>query len=272
MAGASEIFGLYESPGSDVTSHVRKLLETSAPGQFEVVNLSTPGMSIPRIVELYERSIRKFDFDAILYYPSPAMYLDVEPPGFRRPVPGISARMSALDSFDWELRLPGKTWDMLRERLPPRLQVKLKWYQIEKRRKKFPKEWVWERYAPEERVTLFREHLLELINALEQEGTRVIIATHANRFRDIPTAGDEAYMVGWIRFYPRASGEALLDMEQKGNQAIRELARKHHLMVAEVEKEVGKDPDRYADFVHFTDSGAALAAKAMKESILYRYR
>jgi len=59
------------------------------------------------------------------------------------------------------------------------------------------------------------EHLLELINALEQEGTRVIIATHANRFRDIPTAGDEAYMVGWIRFYPRASGEALLDMEQK---------------------------------------------------------
>jgi len=272
VAGASEIFGLYESPGSDVTSHVRKLLETSAPGQFEVVNLSTPGMSIPRIVELYERSIRKFDFDAILYYPSPAMYLDVEPPGFRRPVPGISARMSALDSFDWELRLPGKTWDMLRERLPPRLQVKLKWYQIEKRRKKFPKEWVWERYAPEERVTLFREHLLELINALEQEGTRVIIATHANRFRDIPTAGDEAYMVGWIRFYPRASGEALLDMEQKGNQAIRELARKHHLMVAEVEKEVGKDPDRYADFVHFTDSGAALAAKAMKESILYRYR
>jgi len=43
-------------------------------------------------------------------------------------------------------------------------------------------------------------------------------------------------------------------------------------MVAEVEKEDGKDPDRYADFVHFTDSGAALAAKAMKESILYRYR
>jgi len=49
-------------------------------------------------------------------------------------------------------------------------------------------------------------------------------------------------------------------MEQKGNQEIRELARRHHLLVVEVEKEVGKNPDRYADFVHFTDSGAAMAA------------
>lgn len=272
VAGASEIFGLYESPGNDVTSQLRKMLERSAPGRFEVVNLATPGMSIPRIVELYERGIRKFDFDAILYYPSPAMYLDTEAPSFRRSVPGISENVSASDSYGWNLRLPGKTWDMLRERLPTRLQVELKWYQIEKKRQEFPKEWVWEHHAPQERVTIFREHLEELIKLPKKDGTRVILATHANRFRDISTERYGKHMVGWIRFYPRASGESLLDMEQKANQVIRELGVKNNIIVVDVEKSVGKDPHQYADFSHFTDSGAALAAEAMKDSILSRYR
>ena len=272
IAGASEIFGLYESPGCDVTSQVRKLLERSAPGRFEVVNLATPGMSIPRIVELYQRWIRKFDFDVIVYYPSPAMYLDTEAPSFRRSVPGIADRMSASDSYDWNLRLPGKTWDMLRERLPTRLQEDLKWYQIEKKRREFLKEWVWEHHAPEERVTIFREHLAELINVFDRDRTRLILSTHANRFRDISTERYEKHMVGWIRFYPRASGESLLDMEEKANQAIRELGVNRNIIVADVEKSVGKDSNRYADFSHFTDSGAALAAEAMKDSILSIYR
>jgi lysophospholipase L1-like esterase len=271
VAGASEIFGLYESPGNDVTSQLRKLLECSAPGGFEVVNLSTPGMSIPRIVELYERWIRKFDFDVILYYPSPAMYLDVEAPGFRRSVPGKSEHVSASDSYGWDLRLPGKTWDMLRERLPTRLQVELKLYQIERKRRVFQKEWVWEHHAPQERVTIFRDHLLELINMFQQDGTRVILSTHANRFRGISTESYDKHIVGWIRFYPRASGESLLDMEQKANQVVRELVDNNSISVVDVEKAVGKNPDHYADFVHLTNSGANLVAKAMRDKIFALY-
>jgi hypothetical protein len=272
VAGASEIFGLYESPGNDVTSQLRKMLESSAPGHFEVVNLATPGMSIPRILELFERWIRKFDFDAIIYYPSPAMYLDAEPPSFRKSVPGITAPISVSNSYEWNLRLPGKTWDMLRERLPARLQVELKLYQIERKRREFPKEWVWEHNAPQERVAIFREHLLKLINIFQQDGTRVILTTHANRFRDSSTERDGKYIVGWNRFYPRANGESILDMEQKANQVIRELGVKHNIFVVDVEKLVGKDPQKYADFSHFTDSGAAMAAEAMKGSILSLYR
>lgn len=272
VAGASEIFGLYESPENDVTSQLWKMLESSIPGRFEVVNMATPGMSIPRIVDLHERWIREFDFDAILYYPSPAMYLDTEAPSFQRSIPGITERVSASDSYDWSLRLPGKTWDMLRERMPTRLQIELKWYQIEKKRREFPKEWVWEHYAPQERVTIFREHLSELINKSKQEGTRVILATHANRFQDISSEKDGKHMVSWIRFYPRASGESLLDMEEKANQVIRDLAVKQNIIVVDVEKSVGKDPKQHADFSHFTDSGAALAAEAMKDSLLSLYR
>jgi len=161
---------------------------------------------------------------------------------------------------------------MFRERLPARLQVELKWYQIERQRRKFPKEWVWEHDAPEERVTIFREHLAELINMSKKYRTRMILSTHANRFRDVMAERYGKHMVGWIRFYPRASGESLLDMEQKANQVIRELGEKHNITVVDVEMSVGKDPTRYADFSHFTDSGAAMAAEAMKDSILSIYR
>jgi lysophospholipase L1-like esterase len=200
------------------------------------------------------------------------MYLDTEAPGFRRSVPGIPESGSASDFYDWNLRLPGKTWDMLRERLPNRLQVDLKLYQIERKRREFPKEWVWEHHAPQERVTIFREHLEKFINISKKDGTRVILATHANRFRGISTERDDKYMVSWIRFYPRASAESLLDMEKKANQVMRELVVKHNIIVVDLEKSVGKDPQQYADFSHFTDSGAALAANAIKDSILFRYR
>jgi hypothetical protein len=271
VAGASEIFGLYESPGCDLTSQVRKQLERSAPGRFEVVNLATPGMSIPRIIELYERWMRKFEFDAIVYYPSPAMYLDGQAPALRKTIPGRTVNDTGSTRHALDLRLPRKTWEMLRERLPVRLQVEMKRYQIARKRRNHPENWVWERHTPPERVRLFHDHLQELITTFQGDGTRTMIATHANRFRNVSTDMNDPYMVGWIRFYPRASGGSLLDMEEKANMIIRELAGHFPVTVVDVEKEVGKDHAHYADFVHFTDSGANLAAGAIAETILSLY-
>ena len=272
VAGASEIFGLYESPGCDITSKLRILLDKSSPGKFEVVNLATPGMSMPRIVELYEGWIWKFDFDALIYYPSPAMYLDAKAPEFQKVVTNNSASGIEQNTYVWNLRLPRKTWEMVRERLPAWLQIKLKWYQIERKRRNMPEEKVWRKNAPDERLILFHEHLKALMNILQKNGTRVIIATHAHRFRNDSTNENDPYMVGWIRFYPRATGASLLDMEHRSNQVIRELPVNYPVIVSEVEKKVGKNPDHYADFVHFTDSGAALAAESMRDSIFSLYR
>lgn len=272
VAGASEIFSLYESPGGDVTSRLRELLEQSVPGRFEVVNLATPGMTIPSFIELHERWIHKFDFDAIIYYTSPAMYLSASAPGFQGSNKGKHEHLASLESSGLDPLLPGKTWEMLRLRLPVWIQVKLKWYLIERERRRYPNGWVWDHGAPDERIALFREHLLDLIGAVEHGGTRVFIATHANRFRNLSTEEDSRYMVGWIRFYPRATGESLLDMEQKANHVIRDLGVKQDIPVVDVETAVGKDPDRFADFAHFTDCGASRASIAMREKILSLYQ
>jgi hypothetical protein len=259
VVGASEVFGLYESPDEDVTAQLRQQLSASAPGRFEVVNLAAAGMTPPRMRELFERWAGRFGFDVVVVYPTPAFYLDVDPPA-RTLEPHTADGANARGAFS--LRLPDKVWRALRELLPAGLQAWLKRVQIDKVRHAHAPEWVWSA-APPERVALFESDLLELVESIERNGARVILATHASRFTSPLRAADEANMVGWIRFYPRASAEGLLDMEQKANDALRGIAHGRGLAIVDVQQAVGKDSRHYADFSHFTDAGAARAAEAL---------
>jgi hypothetical protein len=268
IAGASEVFGLYESPEMDVTAQLRARLAEAAPGRFEVVNLASAGMSLPRMRELIERWAARFDFDVIVVYPTPAFYLEDQPPRRasqpRRTTPPGPTPRSAL-------RLPNKVWQAARQSLPAVLQAWLKEREIEKSRQAHPPGWVW-REAPAERVALFESDLREVVVAVEQVGALPVLATHAHRFR-APLQGAERHqMVGWIRFYPRATAECLLDMEQQANVAVRRVAVEKDLAVIDVQAAVGKDAGRYADFSHFTDAGATRAAAAIAAELLGGHR
>jgi hypothetical protein len=75
-------------------------------------------------------------------------------------------------------------------------------------------------------------------------------------------------MVGWIRFYPRATAETLLDMEQQAQAIVQRVAGDLGLSVVDVQAAVGKEPGLYADFSHFTDQGATRAAAALAAELL----
>jgi hypothetical protein len=256
IAGASEVFGLYESPDKDVTAQLRQQL-SAAPGRFEVVNLAAAGITPPRMRELYERWAGRFGFDFVVIYPTPAFYLDLDPPARTQ-----GPRRAAGPPEGFSLRLPDKLWRALRELLPAGFQAWLKRLQIERVRRAHGPEWVWSQ-APPDRVALFESDLVELVRSIERSGARVILATHANRFTSAQRPGDEAAMLGWIRFYPRATAECLLDMEKQANDAVRRLGRERGLSVVDLEQLAGKDPGSYADFAHFTDEGASRVAAAL---------
>jgi hypothetical protein len=259
VAGASEVFGLYESPDKDVTAQLRQQLSASAPGRFEVVNLASAGITPPRMRELFERWAGRFQFDVVVLYPTPAFYLDIEPPN------RVSRRPSAADAVvtsRFSARLPDKLWRALRETLPARLQTAMKHSEVERVRRAHAPGWVWNA-APRERVELFATDMAELVDVVTRTGATVMLATHANRFPSPPRTEDAAQMLGWVRFYPRASPECLIDMEQKAEEAIRRLGSERGLAVVDVQAALGKDPRYYADFSHFTDAGAARAAEAL---------
>src|SRR4029453_12341850 len=115
VAGASEVFGLDESPDKDVTAQLRQLLSASAPGRFEVVNLASAGITPPRMRELFERWVGRFGFDVVVVYPTPAFYLDDDPPP-RTLAAHAGHGASAPEAIS--LRLPDKLWRALRELLP----------------------------------------------------------------------------------------------------------------------------------------------------------
>jgi hypothetical protein len=151
VAGASEVFGLYESPDRDLTAQLRSLLEAAAPGRFEVVNLATPGMTPPRIRELFDRWAVRFDFDVIVVYPTPAFYLDIVAPPrtLERPPASVVAGHPMLS-----LRLTNQLWAAGRQLLPAGLQSWIKRALVERVRRRHPPQWVWN-VAPPERVKLF---------------------------------------------------------------------------------------------------------------------
>ena len=79
VVGASETFGLYESPGNEYPAEMQRQLRRG-PKQFEVINAACAGMSPPRIAQLLDSLLGRFRPDYLLYYPSPQFYLDEQPP------------------------------------------------------------------------------------------------------------------------------------------------------------------------------------------------
>jgi len=258
LAGASEVFGLYESADKELAAQLQAQLTAAAPGRFEVVNLAAAGMSPPRIRELFERWAGRFEFDIVVIYPTPAFYLDVEPPKHDLAPP----QAVPVGRASFKPRLPDKLWRALREALPAALQSRLKRAEVERVRGAHPPEWVWNEVPPD-RVELFASEVRELVDTIERTGARVVLATHANRFGSPLRAEDEAQMTGWIRFYPRASPECLVDMERKAEGVVRQIGRERGLEVVDVQAALGKDPRYYADFSHFTDDGAARVAATL---------
>jgi hypothetical protein len=262
LAGASEVFGLYESPDKELAAQLQAQLNLAAPGRFEVVNLAAAGMSPPRIRELFERWAGRFAFDVVVLYPTPAFYLDVEPP--KHDLAPRAAVVASRTTF--KPRLPDKVWTSLRQALPAALQSRLKQAEIDRVRRAHPPDWVWSK-APPERVALLGSDLRELVETIERSGARVVLASHANRFGAPLSAEDESQMTGWIRFYPRATSACLIDMERQASQVVRQIGRERGLEVVDVQAALGKDPRYYADFSHFTDEGAARVAAALADPL-----
>lgn len=265
VVGASETFGLYESPGREFPAQMQEILDKIEPGRFQVINAAAVGMTPPRIREYFHQWLTRFAIDVLVFYPTPVFYLDRQPPRETNLEP-VARPPSPVPQHWSDLRLPQRLWVTLRQRLPDTFQTRLKEYVIALRRREIPHT-PWEQ-APTDRAALFRRHLVELATDVQDAGVALVLATHANRFGDDWRKNDRDQMIGWVRFFPDAAPEGLLDMDARGNATIRAVADEFGLPVADVAAAVRKSPDRFADFAHFTDLGAREAADAMVKAVL----
>lgn len=266
VMGASETFGLYESPGMEFPTQLQNILDKEYPGRFQVINAAIPGMSLLTLTQYFQNWIRQFMPDIAILYPAPISYLVTEAPqaaGEFNPLVSISQKPRP--------RILRKIKAALQQFVPVSIKNKINSYRysrfIRKTVKGQREGWVWEKLPPE-RLKLYSEHLLVFIKAVQEAGTDIIIATHANHFNGEITDEDLDHMIQWRKYHPRASQECMLDFVSAANGIVRNLEETNMISVAHLESLIPSTSEYFADFAHFTDAGARLVAEALADKIL----
>ena len=259
ILGASETFGLYESNGHEYPAQLRDSLRSG--GCYEVVNSSIVGAGLMGLIRLWENYSAQFQPDIVLVYPSPTFYLSNNPPvwgpmpGKAEPSPEMPFRPRLLE----HLQNVWSTPDFLQRR---RLEA---WLAADTAGK--PADWFFAS-PPQDRLEAFGRDLDSLVRSIHARGARPILMTHAIRFSNPPQPGDELQLLAWRRFSPRASYDVLLGFEAAAADWMRAYSQRTGTALIDVSRQVSGKTELFADFVHFTNEGAATVAGLITQELL----
>jgi hypothetical protein len=261
ILGASEAFGLYETPGKEFPAQLHELLNQWHPGRFEVINAAVPGLSPPRILQLYVNWLGDFEPDLVIYYPSFSGYLMRNSPTSVR---FDGDEQALIRGFNF--RIMAKTATALKRFLPNELQTAIKKILIEQEVARHPADWVFNSLPPD-RPRLFKRQLLELVHSIQNSGARVILATHAIGITNPISEKEQQILIGWRKLYPHVAENTFLEMEQIGNDVIKQVAESTQSDFVEINGGLLKNRENFADHVHFTTAGAKAVAELMAKAV-----
>ena len=257
--GASEAFGLYETPGEDIANQLERSFVADNT-DINVVNASCFGLNLTRLTRLVEDPVASLNPDMLVLYPTPHFYLDMIEVKPDEPKPDSQAGNGGGEGF--VSRLATKSKDVLKTFLPAALQDGIRGFQATQALGDSSEQDLWEQ-PPADRLALFEAHMRELIVAAKATNAKVAVATHANAFHK-QNELNSSLLQAWQKFYPRAKDNVLIDFDARANEIVRALAREQGVDVVDIAEQVAGDPQDFADFSHFTDTGAAKAAAALK--------
>lgn len=267
VLGASETFGLFEREGWEYPARLQAVLDSLTPGGFEVVNFGMAGMSLPAMRDYFERRAAPLGPELVLIYATPSFYLFEAPPSeWGTPLTDAEAPRSRLPAP----RLVTRAHNALRRFIPGELQVAVRERGLDEVREAQGPDWLW-REVPTDRIEHFATDLENLVRTVRQAGSRPVLVTHSNRFRQPRaemTADDERHMMAILRLHPRATPEVMAELDDVANEVIRELGSELAVPVIETEGRIPASAEYFADYSHFTDAGADLMARILAEGLL----
>jgi len=264
--GQSESFGLYETADHEWPAQLGRLLRGRRP-EVEVVNASVAGMGRLKRVSYVERYVLPLRPDvAVLtfnvFFEATAGSegtASTTRPTWWRVFWDEGPRSRALAKARLRLRdaVPGALWRSLRLR---RLTWRLR--EVEHARQGRPLD-----DLAADRLGGFAAHLREMIELLRARGVAPIVTTYptlgseANLARDVLEASEERMYVS------EYSDLGLIRIASAMNDAARRVAREMNVPLADTEAAVPKSAKYFADYVHYTDDGAALVARCVADAL-----
>jgi hypothetical protein len=272
-SGASETFGLYESPGKEYPRQLEDSLNARLQREggvcglerAEVLNAAMPGMSLPTTEQDIRLRVAKIQPDFVVLYATPPSYLEDDLPRAAAPAPSVREAPPLPPTY----ALFPRAWDRVRTQvkslLPMPVQDWLRQRQIQKVRRQHDKGWRFTT-APEDRLAAFDNDVRRTVGTIDSIGAVSVLMTHANRFVGLPLS-DSPMLTAWEKFYPRATGRTIVAFDSLADLRTAAVAADSGTVFVDLARVLAHDPDAFADFSHFTDRGAALIAKAASDAI-----
>jgi lysophospholipase L1-like esterase len=267
VLGASETFGLYESPGHEYPAQLDALLNQTR--CYEVINAAVPGLTLPWIAELWTNVVSPFKPDIAVIYPTPAFYLAVNSPQLQRPTssptPSANAFQAASEPPWWTPRLLDRLMDVIS--VPAFIQRQRVAAWLADARRGRDSSWFFES-IPSDRLERFTDDLDNVLLAVEASGARSVLVTHANGFQRPPSAAERDALDALNVRAPRAREDVLLAFDDAAADAVRTLSELRGTMLIDAAALLNGHRQMFAeDLVHFNDSGSAEIARLLAAAI-----
>jgi lysophospholipase L1-like esterase len=273
--GASETFGLYESPGHEYPRQLEDSLNAglSAPRgecrdrRAQVLNAAMPGMSLPTIDQDIRLRVAALRPDFVVLYATPSVYLDDGAPVAARPDSSVRVASRLPAARTLYPRLADRLRVQIKSLLPTVVQDRIRQREIKAMLAEHPAGWRFDS-VPVDRLTNFGDDLRHTIGTIRSTGATPVLMTHANRFAGADLS-DVATLRAWEKFYPRASGQTIVAFDSAARLITLAVARDSQTIVVDLASTLARSPRHiFADYSHFTDEGAALVAKNVAAATL----
>jgi hypothetical protein len=267
--GASETFGLGESPGREYPRQLEDSLAAReglgrqlGVDRFEVVNGAMLGMSLPTLTQNVRARLARFAPSVVVAYPTPVQYLMDQRPVAARP----DSSVAFVPEPSFRLRVLPRLYEQAKLLIPGPITTRLRARDIERSIRSRPEGWVLTT-VPEDRVVAYDEDLRALVGAIRGIGAEPVLMAHVNVFSD-DEPRDEPLLTAWRRFYPRASGDVLIDFDRRLRSLTCRIAADSGVALVDAEPLLAS-PRRqwFADYSHFNDRGAGLVAGLVAQAI-----
>ena len=272
--GASESYGLFESPGKEWPAQLQEQL--SAPA-FEVVNASVVGFNLPLYGPYLKKHVFPLKPDMIILVISPIMYVaSIERAAMENSFPSDTAEKSKSQDVSLtrlmlkNIRILPKIKQVIKQSIMEYFPGLLKRYQLRRLQKEVEEI---ERLRLNGRKPLdsipdiyldnFRTELNDLVELIHSQGIEVILTSFPALISHENIGQYTEIFLDNRRFFIWLSLEGMADAVKKLNPVMEHVAREKKAMFFDIASRLPKTTDYFGDNVHFTDRGAKRIAEGV---------
>ena len=279
--GASETYGVFESPDKEWPAQLRDLL----PSQYEVVNTAVAGLTLNYFPSYIAKHVLPIEPDVVVIMFNPVFMIarndgqpaevvenikNSEPEKLKNNLkPPITNRLRPT------FRVIANAKQIIKQALVGKFPTLLKKFQIWNLSRQITK--LEAEYlkgmkpfdtAPEADLQNLKKITEKVIDLVMANGPRIIFCTYPSLISYESFAKHPAIMLGTRRFHIYLSMDGMNDALIKGNAIVFDTSIEKNITIVDVSAAIPKTLEYFEDAYHYTDNGAALFAEKIATQIL----